>query len=206
MAKEDVNLKRKVTLRTKTQGEPDVTTTQPQAPNPIPEPEPAKSKSWIWWILGLVVVAVIAFFCLKSCGNESDVKEGETTEETSAVAQPTDEQDNGELVAPNDEASVTEASDASEPETANESADDASQSQEPQKPSESATTNPAQPTQSNTPVALVPTAGDVETEALNVIRGDYGNAPVRYDLLRQKGLDAQAIQRRVNELKREGVF
>lgn len=204
MAKEDVNLKRKVTLRTKTQGETDVTTNQPQTPEPIPEP--AKSKSWIWWILGLSVVAVIAFFCLKSCGNESDVTECETTEETSAVTQPTDEKDNGVLVAPNDDASVTDASDAAEPETANESADDATQSQESNKPSEPVTTNSSQPTQSNTPAAPVPTAGNVETEALNVIRGDYGNAPIRYDLLRQKGMDAQAIQRRVNELKREGVF
>lgn len=198
MAKEDINLKRKVTLRTKMQSAPDDTPIQPQTPDSEPGQQPSKSKSWIWWIVGLVIVAVIAFFCLKSCDNESDVKDDKTTEETSSVAQPSDVQDNGETVVTDDD-----ASEATESKTRNESAEESSQSEDVNKSSEPAVTNPVQPSSPATPA---PTSGDVETEAMNVIRGDYGNAPVRYDLLRQKGLDAQAIQRRVNELKREGVF
>ncbi len=44
---------------------------------------------------------------------------------------------------------------------------------------------------------------DVETEAMKVIRGDYGNVPERKERL---GSRYQAIQNRVNELKRKGVF
>ena len=44
---------------------------------------------------------------------------------------------------------------------------------------------------------------DVEAEALKTIRGDYGNNPQRKELLGDK---YQRIQKRVNELKREGVF
>ena len=44
---------------------------------------------------------------------------------------------------------------------------------------------------------------NVEQEAMNVIRGDYGNVPER----RQKlGSKYQEIQNRVNQLKKEGVF
>lgn len=44
---------------------------------------------------------------------------------------------------------------------------------------------------------------DIDTEALNVIRGDYGNVPERKQLLGDK---FQSIQNRVNQLKKEGVF
>lgn len=44
---------------------------------------------------------------------------------------------------------------------------------------------------------------NVETEALKVIRGDYGNNPERRKNL---GGNYQSIQNRVNELKRQGVF
>lgn len=44
---------------------------------------------------------------------------------------------------------------------------------------------------------------NVETEALKVIRGDYGNNPERR---RNLGSNYQSIQNRVNELKRQGAF
>ncbi|MBD5307471.1 MAG: hypothetical protein HDS14_07600 [Bacteroides sp.] len=44
---------------------------------------------------------------------------------------------------------------------------------------------------------------NVETEALKVIRGDYGNNPERRKIL---GINYQSIQNRVNELKRQGAF
>ena len=44
---------------------------------------------------------------------------------------------------------------------------------------------------------------NIEREAMNVIRGDYGNVPERYEKL---GSKFQEIQDRVNQLKKEGVF
>lgn len=44
---------------------------------------------------------------------------------------------------------------------------------------------------------------DLEVEAINVIRGDYGNVPERR---RHLGERYQPIQDRVNQLKREGFF
>ena len=44
---------------------------------------------------------------------------------------------------------------------------------------------------------------NLEKEVLKVIRGDYGNNPIRRKKL---GSNYQSIQNRVNELKREGVF
>lgn len=44
---------------------------------------------------------------------------------------------------------------------------------------------------------------DIESEALKVIRGDYGNVPERRAKL---GSRFQPIQNRVNKLKREGFF
>lgn len=44
---------------------------------------------------------------------------------------------------------------------------------------------------------------NIEREAMNVIRGDYGNVPERCEKL---GSKFQEIQDRVNQLKKEGVF
>ena len=44
---------------------------------------------------------------------------------------------------------------------------------------------------------------NIESEALRVIRGDYGNNPVRQNRL---GANYQTIQDRVNQLKRDGFF
>lgn len=46
-------------------------------------------------------------------------------------------------------------------------------------------------------------SSDIETEALKVIRGEYGNNPERRTNL---GSKYQPIQDRVNELKRQGMF
>ncbi|MDE6562206.1 MAG: hypothetical protein K2K75_12555 [Muribaculaceae bacterium] len=53
------------------------------------------------------------------------------------------------------------------------------------------------------PTQLTVISANVEQEAMNVIRGDYGNVPER----RQKlGSKYREIQDRVNELKRQGAF
>ena len=53
------------------------------------------------------------------------------------------------------------------------------------------------------PISNTDGASNVETEALKVIRGDYGNNPERR---RNLGSNYQSIQNRVNELKRQGAF
>lgn len=53
------------------------------------------------------------------------------------------------------------------------------------------------------PVSNTDAVSNVETEAIKVIRGDYGNNPERR---RNLGSNYQTIQNRVNELKREGAF
>lgn len=52
-------------------------------------------------------------------------------------------------------------------------------------------------------VQSVSVSNNLEQEAMNVIRGNYGNLPERRDKLGNK---YQEIQNRVNQLKKEGVF
>ena len=59
------------------------------------------------------------------------------------------------------------------------------------------------PDKSAEPITNTEIVSDVETEALKVIRGDYGNNPQR---IKNLGSNYQSIQNRVNELKRHGVF
>lgn len=53
------------------------------------------------------------------------------------------------------------------------------------------------------PVANTEAVSNIETEALKVIRGNYGNNPER---IKNLGSNYQSIQNRVNELKRQGAF
>ena len=55
----------------------------------------------------------------------------------------------------------------------------------------------------NNSITNASVSNDIEAEALKVIRGDYGIGQERRNKL---GSQYQAIQNRVNELKREGVF
>lgn len=55
----------------------------------------------------------------------------------------------------------------------------------------------------NDSVTTANVSNDIETEALKVIRGDYGIGQERKDRLGNK---YQTIQNRVNQLKKEGVF
>ena len=53
------------------------------------------------------------------------------------------------------------------------------------------------------PISNTDGVSNVETEALKVIHGDYGNNPERRRIL---GSNYQSIKNRVNELKRQGAF
>ena len=192
--------KRKFDL-TKDDDEPIVAPTaehQPTAPGnlvkPTPEPEEKKKSKWFWVILAIIVIILLIWWLLpgKSTGSEPIVEE-ETIEEVPTPAENTEEVSN--------ESEIPAGVDAVEKNANND---------ESSNPSESIVNTPE-----ITPVATQTTnnvatnnassvvSNDVEAEALKVIRGEYGIGQERKNRLGNK---YDAIQQRVNELKREGAF
>lgn len=123
----------------------------------------------------------------KSTESDTIVKE-ETIEEISTPAENTEEV--------SDEAEIPAGEDA---------VDENANNDESSNPSEpvvnTSETTPAAPQTANNAPSVV--SNDVEAEALKVIRGEYGIGQERKNKL---GNQYEAIQRRVNELKREGAF
>lgn len=192
--------KRKFDL-TKDEEEPVVapaTKTQPTATanpvKPIPEPEEKKKNKWLWIILAIIVVILLIWWVFPGTTTESQpVVEEETIEE---VTTPTE---NPEEVS--EEAEIPAGDDAVDENANNDGISN---------PSEPVVNNPetipAAPQSANNVVtnnAQSVVSNNVEAEALKVIRGDYGIGQERKNKL---GNQYEAIQRRVNELKREGAF
>lgn len=140
-------------------------------------------KIWLWF--ALVVVAALLAYLLWPTAN--DVAEDQAVEN---VMQPEDETTDSVT----DEATATPDADA-------QSEGAAGIESEPTSTELPATTSEAAPktNSSNNATAL----DNVEVEALKVIQGDYGVGQERKNKL---GTQYQAVQNRVNELKREGVF
>ena len=140
-------------------------------------------KIWPWF--ALVVVAALLAYLLWPTAN--DVAEDQAVEN---VMQPEDETTDSVT----DEATATPDADA-------QSEGAAGTESEPTSTELPATTSEAAPktNSSNNATAL----DNVEAEALKVIQGDYGVGQERKNKL---GTQYQAVQSRVNELKREGVF
>lgn len=156
---------------------------------PIPEPQEKKNNKWPWIILVIIIVILLIWWLLPGKSTESDtiVKE-ETIEEISTPAENTEEV--------SDEAEIPAGEDA---------VDENANNDESSNPSEpvvnTSETTPAAPQTANNAPSVV--SNDVEAEALKVIRGEYGIGQERKNKL---GNQYEAIQRRVNELKREGAF
>lgn len=140
-------------------------------------------KIWLWF--ALVVVAALLAYLLWPTAN--DVAEDQAVEN---VMQPEDETTDSVT----DEATATPDADA-------QSEGAAGIESEPTSTELPATTSEAAPktNSSNNATAL----DNIEAEALKVIQGDYGVGQERKNKL---GTQYQAVQNRVNELKREGVF
>lgn len=192
--------KRKFDL-TKDEEEPVVapaTKPQPTAPansvDPNPEPEEKKNNKWLWIILAIIVVILLIWWMFPGTTTESQpVVEEETIEEVTTPAE------NPEEVS--EEAEIPAGEDAVEENVNN---DGSSNPSEPVV--NTPETIPTTPQSTNNVVtnnapSVVP--NDIEAEALKVIRGDYGIGQERKNKL---GNQYEAIQRRVNELKREGAF
>lgn len=191
MANSDIKLKHKVQLRKKVE-EPEVPANNGDiTPVPTPPPEGSKSKLWLWILLGIVVLGGVGYMFLPKSGDKvADIPE----QEIEAVA---------ESSVPTDTIAV-ECTDIEEavPNDGNEAAN-TSESKSPDAVETAATTDNTSNVSSSTQANEPNVSNDIEAEAMKVIRGDYGVGQERKDKLGNK---YQAIQSRVNELKREGIF
>lgn len=149
-----------------------------------PKTDPTK------WIIGAVVIiatVLVTIFAIKGCNSNNEPNSSEATTDISAIVNDTNV-DSGSV----EEITIID-------ENVSHTSDN-TMSQNKDVESLQDTTVSTEPTvaQSN----HAPSA-DVESEALKVIRGDYGNYPERKNALGDK---YESIQNRVNQLKRQGVF
>ncbi len=133
------------------------------------------------WTIGIIALLIVVLLCCIFCGND-EIAEQELTEQ---IAQGSD-------TIVSDKTDTIEIPEFQETETTSSRVADL-QKQE-------VTQDVVMPSKS---VQVINVSNDVETEALKVIRGDYGIGQERKDKLGEK---YQTIQTRVNELKREGLF
>lgn len=172
-----------------------------------PEEPKKKGFAWLWALIGIAIVLAFLGWVFLKKGDKTDSNTPEQTEESVAVADSVNEDSVATLPSEtnSDEGDASDARNSNEVAengtdgsasvdngtiSANSSADNAGQ----------ATAVPAN--QGNASAASMP-GNDVEAEAMKVIRGEYGNNPVRRNNL---GSKYQEIQSRVNELKRTGKF
>ena len=187
----DVQLKRKVTLKEKK-------VTNPDGANP----DTQKSKIWLWVIIGLVVTAIVAAIVLLNPNSDKQGIKGEelTIEQTEqqhsdaevAVTGVDDDADVASETPTTTDESTSGNVENDEVAPANRTAQS-----KPQQPA----TEPASPKSSSMSTASnAGLTGDVEKDALNAIRGDFGNGQVRKEALGDRYAE---IQNRINEIYKE---
>ncbi|MDE5808296.1 MAG: hypothetical protein K2H76_09275 [Muribaculaceae bacterium] len=154
-----------------------------------PEEPKKKGFAWLWAIIGIaVVLGFLGMVFLKKGEKSEEPAKAEETETVAPAVDSTIAQDSAVMPAENVEASENSESQNVAPETSATSNSAAS---------ETAQTSAAS---SNVPAAV---SGEIETESLKAIRGDYGNGNARRE---QLGSRYSEIQSRVNEMKRAGKF
>lgn len=198
----EVKLKRKVQLRKKQETE------QPAS----------RSNGRKWWILVLLgVLAVVGYFVFSTDTKESDVMASVSEEKTESVG--LIEEVSAPLATENESVSAEEVvSTETEPvsETETETSPVTTQTQpivqstkqnlNVRSQSTNHKTKADNTSASNNGSKTLPVSSDtddIEREAMDVIRGVYGNGADRKEKL---GSRYQAIQNRVNQLKKEGLF
>lgn len=170
------------------------------------------SKKWLWILLAIVIAAVITFFCVRSCNanKEEQLTEqttefdtGENEEQVSDIEKSSEENQEEMLTdeTMSDTPSIDTQSDVTEdPSTSNpEDVTNIEQTPIAENPSPE---RPIVSDNSNNPVATPSPTGTVEEEALDVIRGKYGNGEERK---RNLGDRYEEIQSMVNEMYRNGL-
>lgn len=145
------------------------------------------------WIIGIVVVLVIVVLCCIFCGKKEESNKLNQSEQTTQV-----EDTNTTAEIETQESSVKkEVNESAETETLETGK---TSTPEVETPNKDLAQEDVKPQMSTLPTNI---SDNIEQEALNVIRGDYGNVPERRERL---GSKYQEIQNRVNQLKREGAF
>ena len=145
------------------------------------------------WIIGIVVLLIIITLCCIFCGKKEDSTELNQSEQTTQVKDTNTTAEIETLESP-----VTQERNVSSgPETLE---IDPTSTSAVETPSKDVAQKDDKPQISTLPSNI---SDNIEQEALNVIRGDYGNVPERREKL---GSKYQEVQNRVNQLKREGAF
>lgn len=200
-----VELKKKVTLKTKVAE----TATQNQQTTQQPNPSSNGKGKKLGVLIVIVVIAVVAFFLLKpdNSGNDVSVLSPATSETVAQNAdndqiqeaeQPISESTSNEESTPvvEEDKSNKEAGDNNKPTTTSE--------QEGKTQTTSETTNQTKDVASETTQKkeAIPVGSSIEEKAKLVIRGDFGNGEERKMKL---GSEYSAIQNKVNEMYAKGL-
>lgn len=200
-----VELKKKVTLKTKVAE----TATQNQQTTQQPNPSSNGKGKKLGVLIVIVVIAVVAFFLLKpdNSGNDVSVSSPATSETVAQNAdndqiqeaeQPISESTSNEESTPvvEEDKSNKEAGDNNKPTTTSE--------QEGKTQTTSETTNQTKDVTSETTQKkeAIPVGSSIEEKAKLVIRGDFGNGEERKMKL---GSEYSAIQNKVNEMYAKGL-
>lgn len=200
-----VELKKKVTLKTKVAE----TATQNQQTTQQPNPSSNGKGKKLGVLIVIVVIAVVAFFLLKpdNSGNDASVSSPATSETVAQNAdndqiqeaeQPISESTSNEESTPvvEEDKSNKEAGDNNKPTTTSE--------QEGKTQTTSETTNQTKDVASETTQKkeAIPVGSSIEEKAKLVIRGDFGNGEERKMKL---GSEYSAIQNKVNEMYAKGL-
>lgn len=161
------------------------------------ESDKPSSKIWMWILLGgialCVIGCVIGYFIFTKSGDTADTESEQETVQVEESIFPTDS-------VGNQEESTEEILPTHENEVSSNADDQNTKANE----APAATDNNSNiATTTTSVVSNANVSNDVETEAMKVIRGDYGVGQERKDKL---GTKYHTIQSRVNELKREGIF
>ena len=201
-----VELKKKVTLKTKVAE----TATQNQQITQQPNPSSNGKGKKLGVFMLIAVIAVVAFFLLKpnNSGNDVSVSSPATSE---TVAQNSDNAQKQEVEqpisesTPNEESTPVVEEDKSNNEVGdnngNKSAPVSGQEEKNQATTEISTQTKEVPSKTTQKEEAIP-VGSIEEKAKLVIRGDFGNGEERKMKL---GTEYSAIQNRVNEMYAKGL-
>lgn len=201
-----VELKKKVTLKTKVAE----TATQNQQTTQQPNPSGSGNGKKLGVLIVLAVIAVVAFFLLKpeNSGNDVSVSSPATSE---AVAQNTDNAQKQEVEqpvsesTPNEESTPVVEEDKSNNEVSdnngNKPANVSEQEEKTQATTETRTQTKEIASKTTQKEEAIP-VGSIEEKAKLVIRGDFGNGEERKMKL---GSEYSAIQNKVNEMYAKGL-
>jgi hypothetical protein len=200
-----VELKKKVTLKTKVAE----TATQNQQTTQQPNPSSNGKGKKLGVLIVIVVIAVVAFFLLKpdNSGNDVSVSSPATSE---TVAQNADNDQIQEAEQPISESTSNEEStsvveeDKSNKEAGDNNKPTTTSEQEGKTQTTSETTNQTKDVASETTQKkeAIPVGSSIEEKAKLVIRGDFGNGEERKMKL---GSEYSAIQNKVNEMYAKGL-